>query len=77
MFISDLVDEDAVRHRRQQPVSTFFFAVRSSFTVWADSLVPMAVVALMVARGADPRETPSSPGQFVGFLGLKFIFLGV
>lgn len=57
MFIGDLTDEDRVVNRRprDRSSSATFFAVRSFFTVWAESFVPMATVWLLVRAGADPQ----------------------
>jgi hypothetical protein len=51
MFIGDLTDEDLVQRRRSAPMSSFFYAIRSFFTVWADSLVPVAVVRALEVTG--------------------------
>lgn len=66
LFIGDITDEDYVVRSRTAPMSSFFFAVRSLFTVWADSLVPMAAVAVLVrtgrmhARGGGPHPADNS-----------------
>jgi len=56
MFIADLVDEDRVFHRRAASQSAFFFSLRSLFTVWADSAVPVAVVHALTRLGIDPAN---------------------
>lgn len=60
MFIADLVDEDCVMHRRRKPLSSTFFAARSFFTVWAESLVPMATVYALTRSGYDPSRGDAS-----------------
>ncbi|XRB09003.1 MFS/sugar transport protein [Pycnococcus provasolii] len=69
MFISDLVDEDCVLHKRKMPLSSTFFAARSFFTVWAESLVPMATV-FVLDRCGWVRDAPLSdnapPSNAVG-----------
>ena len=51
MFIGDLTDEDMVVHKRTQSLSALFFGVRSFFTVWAESFVPVATVWALVRHG--------------------------
>ena len=59
MFIADLTDEDLVVNLRPQSQSSFFFSIRSLFTVWGDSAVPMVVVWSMTRLGIDLSKSMS------------------
>jgi Na+/melibiose symporter-like transporter len=57
MFIADLTIEDQVKHLRPRSQATFFFAIRSFFTVWGDSVVPVVVVFFLTRVGIDPSKS--------------------
>ena len=71
MFIADIADEDFVLNMRESTRTSFFFGVRSFFTVWAESLLPMLVVFVLNKFGAG---SPSEASGAAGHLCMKSIW---
>mmetsp|Transcript_4296 Transcript_4296/g.15453 ORF Transcript_4296/g.15453 Transcript_4296/m.15453 type:complete len:561 (+) Transcript_4296:153-1835(+) len=74
MFMADIADEDFVVNKLNSTRTSFFFGVRSFFTVWAESLLPMVVVYVLNASGAG---SPSEPTPPAGTACMKSIWWGV
>ncbi len=58
--ISDLIDEDQTTYNRAQPLSAMYFGVNALITKPAQSLGPMAVLALLTSYGYRQTATAGS-----------------